>query len=138
MAFSPDSKHLALASYDRTVKIWDATTSQEARTLKGHTGHVWSGAFSPDGKRLASGSKVWDVQTGQELLSLKGGINIMVFSPDGKRLASSSGGPGADVKVWDGRPARNSSPLKGHTGGVSSVAFSRLGSAWPALSLTKR
>jgi WD40 repeat protein len=47
-------------------------------------------AFSPDGKRLASGSKVWDAQTGKELLALQGGGGgSLFFSPDGKRLASS-------------------------------------------------
>ena len=51
------------------AKIWDAETGQELLTLKGAQGGV---AFSPDGKRLASGTKVWDAQTGQELLCLKG------------------------------------------------------------------
>ena len=66
MAFSPDGKRLASASYDRTVKVWDATSGQETLTLKGHTGYPQSVAFSPDGKRLASASwdrtvKLWDV-----------------------------------------------------------------------------
>ena len=60
-----------------SISIWDAQTGQELVSLKGHSGRVWSVAFSPDSKRLASGSedqtvKVWDTQTGQELLSLKG------------------------------------------------------------------
>src|SRR5262249_38625602 len=63
-----------------TVKVWDAQTGQETLTLKGHTSGVYSVAFSPDGKRLASAShdqdapgkpfgegKVGDTATGKRL-----------------------------------------------------------------------
>ena len=67
VAFSPDGKRLASASYDQTVKVWDATSGQEMLTLQGHTSEVESVAFSADGKRLASASsdktvKVWDAR----------------------------------------------------------------------------
>jgi len=46
-------------------------TGKIQATLKGHTGEVWSVAFSPDGKTLGSGSsdqtvKLWDVATGNK------------------------------------------------------------------------
>ena len=55
-------------SYDKTLKVWDAQTGQEAITLKGHSNIVWSVSFSPDGKRIVSGSfdntlKVWDISS---------------------------------------------------------------------------
>ena len=51
------------------MKVWDAETGQETLTLKGHTGKVTSVVFSPDGRRIVSGSqdstlKVWDAETG--------------------------------------------------------------------------
>ena len=65
VAFSPDGKRLVSGSWDKTVKVWDATSGQETLTLKEHTAPVMSVAFSADGKRLASASqdrtvKVWD------------------------------------------------------------------------------
>ena len=84
VSFSPDGRRPASTSHDQTVKLWDAATGQEMRALL--RGAAFSSvAFSPDGKRLASGGKVWDAEAGQELLSLtlKGGDTIMAFSPDG-------------------------------------------------------
>jgi WD40 repeat protein len=150
VAFSPDGQRLASASRDGTVKVWDADKGQQLLALK-HTGMVGSVAFSPDGQRLASGTwnpnhegkpgevKVWDTETGQELLALKGHtgqVLCVAFSPDGQRLASASAsGAGAnetrfdprkpgEVMVWDAQTGQELLALQGHTGMVTSVAFS--------------
>src|SRR5262249_42098370 len=54
VAFSPDGRRLATASYDRTARLWDARTGQELLALKGHTGPVKAVSFSPGGRRLAT------------------------------------------------------------------------------------
>ena len=115
VAFSPDSKTLASASYDGTLKLWDMTTGKERATLGEYKGCLGCVAFSPDGKTLASGAigspvyfpdlknvKLWDVATGKVRTTLKGHegfVHSVAFSPDGKTLASVSGDK--TVKLWD-------------------------------------
>ncbi len=98
---------LASGDWDKTIKLWDVGSGQLLRTLTGHTNHVDSVAFSPDGRTLASGStdntiKLWDVVSGQLLRTLTGHTNFVesvAFSPDGRTLAS--GAYDNAIELWD-------------------------------------
>ena len=128
VAVSPNAKVLASGSVDKTIKLWDVASGKELRTLTGHTervsalrserasmkGHrarVWSVAFSPDGRILASGSwdgtiEFWDVATGQPQATFKAHTNRVykvAFTMDGSTLVSGGGIQTArgEVKLWD-------------------------------------
>ena len=98
MAFSPDGKEILTGSGDGTARVWYAATGQEVLALKGHTGAVTSVAFSPDGTRIVTGSEDKTAmvwETGQDVLGLR-------HTKAGQEVFA----------------------LRGHTGAVTSVAFS--------------
>ncbi|KAK4148501.1 vegetative incompatibility protein HET-E-1 [Chaetomidium leptoderma] len=98
VAFSHDSKTIASASDDNTIKLWDAATGDCTATLEGHTGSVQSVAFSHDSKTVASTSydntiELWDAATGDCTATLEGhtgSVQSVAFSHDSKTLASAS------------------------------------------------
>jgi WD40 repeat protein len=128
LALSPDGKTLVSGSDDNQMTFWDTTSRREVGTLKGYVSGVFSLAFTPDGKILASRGVnsvvLRDAISHQELATLghSGGGYSLAFSRDGKVLAS--GSEDGSVKIWDMATRQELATLNGHTGKVSAVAFS--------------
>jgi WD40 repeat protein/serine/threonine protein kinase len=130
-AFSPNGKILASAAKDGTIKLWDAKTGTELRSLAAHAanGKFIGLAFQPDGKLLASvGSdgtvKAWDVSSGQLRFQGDHGrepLFAVVFSPDGRILATAGA---VSLKLWDTASGKELRTLSGHHGGTTDLAFS--------------
>ena len=130
VAFSPDGRcvltangHYSSFSGDKTARLWDSATGKEVRRFEGHGDAVTSVAFSPDGRWVLTGGGI-------------GGIPIPLNLPtisfvDGKVVvrANAAGGNAArtrdtTARLWETATGKEVRRFKGHSGSLTSVAFS--------------
>jgi WD40 repeat protein len=129
IAFSPDGHFLATAGRDRTARVWDLASGQEALRLN-DAGPVAALDFSADGRRLATATdagtvRVWEMLSGRELFRIGNPtgstIQALSFSPDGQQLAA--GDWGSEIGIWSMRSAIEGARLH-HPDDVKALAFS--------------
>ena len=116
VAFSPDSKLLAVAYSDRTATLYNTADGKQVKTFgmllnkdpaKGHTDALTSVAFGPKGRILVTGSKdktaiIWEVETGKLRATAKGHVDTVTsvsVAHDGSLVSTTSSD--RTVKLWN-------------------------------------
>ncbi|MBA4067278.1 MAG: hypothetical protein C0501_26935 [Isosphaera sp.] len=132
VGWSADGKVLVSSGADGTVRVWNAASGKELRSLlqtdlsgvavaaDGRTA-----AATASGRREFGMTKVFDLTTGKELHILRGhssGVSAAAFTPDGKVLFTAGGDK--NIIAWDVTTGKIVATLQGHEGHVQSVAYS--------------
>ncbi|OJJ20572.1 hypothetical protein BKI52_19150 [marine bacterium AO1-C] len=142
VAFTPNGRNLITVSDDKSIRIWNTSTGELKRTLRGQIGDGSEGkmyalALSRDGRYLAVGGflsykgrgsgniRIIDLKSNRQIATLRGHTNVvhsLSFSRDGKYLAS--GSSDRKVRVWNIATRKSVATLKGHTKAVYGVSLS--------------
>ncbi|MGO9923611.1 MAG: WD40 repeat domain-containing protein [Isosphaeraceae bacterium] len=114
-AFSPDGKTVAIgeiSGYPYDVGLVDPETGAVRARLSGHPYGIYTMAFSPDGRTLATAGhddciKLWNLRNGEQRRTISehvGRVKALAFSPSGAQLVFAD--VDDNLRLLDLRPKR--------------------------------
>lgn len=146
--YTSDGRSLVSSGYDKTVRIWSATTGELRRTIRGEigdgfAGRIYASALSPNDRHLALGGwlgrdpapprstgngafaiRLVDFNSGEPIRLLRGHTDVVLalaFSHDGQHVLS--GGGDQHAIVWKTSTSSHARALSRHQGSVLAVAW---------------
>lgn len=135
-AFDGESNLLAaIGALDGSLRLWGRTSGVPFAALAGHSDWIYTGAFSPNQRWLATGGAdlsviVWDLSDFSQKARLEGHndlVSLVLFSPDSTRVMSATGFYGTEdslVRIWDIESGSLLFALQDSSLGVLGAAFS--------------
>ena len=128
LAMSPNPRYFASGSQDNLVKIWDALSGKEIKTIAAHTDEILSINYSLDGRYLITCSmdstiKIWnayDYSLINTLYTRKPETTVL-FTPDSKYILSA--GRDSLIKLMDPLTGKIIKTFSKHKARVTGLAF---------------
>lgn len=133
VAISPNSKLIATASLDNTIKIWGRDSMKLFRTFQAHTKTISCLKFVNNGQHLLSAAndgyiKLWDIKAGKNKFVFKGhtkAISSIAVSPNGKYMLT--GSYDNTINLYNIADGHHIYTFEGHAAPVTNIVWAPSG-----------
>ncbi len=127
---SADGTHMATASRDGLIALWDTETGERLQVFEAHTDRVTSLDLSDDGQRLLTGSWddtaiLWEARTGTLLRTFEGHTdNVLGVSLSTSGVIVATASSDGTARIWNARTGEVRRTFTGHVGAVNAIKLS--------------